>query len=68
MSPLTAASTEAEMALMAAQITSHRVALNKVMAYARALALRALQEGNSEVAVAEALGVDPMMIRAWAGK
>ena len=64
----TATATEAEMALMAAQINTQRAALHKVMTHAREVALRALQEGHSEVAVAEKLGVDRMTIRRWAGK
>lgn len=45
-----------------------RLALDEQMFIARAAALRALEEGQAEAAVARELRVDRMTVRKWAGK
>ncbi len=52
----------------AAQIRLRRQGLANSMDRARAAALAALDDGMSEVAVAQTLGVNRLTVRKWRGK
>ena len=51
-----------------AKLRRARVAVAAAIEEAERVALAALAEGETEVAVARALGVDRMTVRKWAGK
>lgn len=61
--------TEAEeLEQAAAQLQEARDGVDAALAHARAVALRALEAGLTEVAVARTLGVSRTTIRTWTGK
>jgi hypothetical protein len=60
--------TQQELARAARKLRSARKAQQDALEAAKSAALQAISEGQTEVAVAAALGVDRMTVRKWAGK
>lgn len=60
--------TQEELARAGRRLRSARKAEQAALEAAKVAAVQAIKEGQTEVAVAAALGVDRMTVRKWAGK
>lgn len=60
--------TQEELARAGRKLRSARKAEQAALETAKVAALQAIEEGQTEVAVAATLGVDRMTVRKWAGK
>lgn len=60
--------TQEELARAGRKLRSARKAEQVALEAAKVAALQAIEEGQTEVAVAAALGVDRMTVRKWSGK
>lgn len=60
--------TQGDLARAGRKLRSARKAQQAALEAAKVAALQAIEEGQTEVAVAAALGVDRMTVRKWSGK